>query len=97
VEVIDIRSIKPLDMETILESVEKTGRIVIVEEGPKTGGVGAEIAAVVAERALPYLDGRVIRVAAADTPIPSSLELERAVLPDVDQIATACVDSLSWE
>ena len=97
VEVIDIRSIKPLDMDTVLRSVEKTGRIVIVEEGPKTGGVGAEIAAVVAERALPYLDGRVIRVAAADTPIPSSLELERAVLPNTEQIITACVDSLSWK
>lgn len=95
-EVIDLRSIKPIDMATILDSVEKTGRIVIVEEGPKTGGVGAEIAAAVAENALTSLDGRVIRVAAADTPIPSGLELERAVLPDTERIKAACADSLSW-
>ena len=96
-EVVDLRSLKPLDMDTVLHSVRKTGRVVIVEEGPRTGGVGAEVAARIAEEALPYLDGRIVRVAAADTPIPSSLELEQAVLPSMEQVVSACLRALSWE
>lgn len=96
-EVIDLCSLKPLDMETVLASVRKTGRAVLVEEGPKTGGIGAEVAARIAEEALPYVDGRIVRVAAADTPIPCAPELERAVLPDTDRIVEACYSALSWD
>lgn len=95
-EVIDLRSLKPLDMDTVLISVEKTGRLVVVEEGPKTGGVGAEVVARIAEEALACLDGRVVRVAAADTPIPASPDLERVVLPDTSRIVDACHRALTW-
>ncbi|MBI3979511.1 MAG: alpha-ketoacid dehydrogenase subunit beta [Chloroflexi bacterium] len=96
-EVIDLRSLKPLDLDTVLASVRKTGRAVVVEEGPKTGGIGAEVAAGIAEEALPYLDGRIVRVAAADTPIPAAPALERAVLPDAGQIVAACYRALRWD
>ena len=97
VEVIDLRCIKPIEISTILSSVKKTGRVVIVEEGPKTGGVGAEIAATIAESVLSFLDGRIIRVAGADTPIPSAINLEQAILPDKDQIVRACIASLNLD
>jgi pyruvate/2-oxoglutarate/acetoin dehydrogenase E1 component len=97
VEVIDLRSLKPLDMSTILLSLKKTGRIVVVEEGPKTGGVGAEIIARVSEEALEYLDGPIVRVAAEDMPIPASPDLERMILPSTDAIADACKRTLSWD
>ena len=97
VEVIDMRSLKPLDMDTVLKSVQKTGCVVIVEEGPKTGGIGAEIAASIAEASLPYIDGRIVRVAAGDMPIPSAMELENALLPNTEQILAACRSALSWD
>jgi pyruvate/2-oxoglutarate/acetoin dehydrogenase E1 component len=89
VEVIDLRTLVPLDTETILASVRKTGRLVCIEEGPRTGGVGAEIAARVAEHAYEYLDAPICRVAGADVPIPFSSPLERAALPDQDDIIQA--------
>ncbi len=95
-EVIDLRSLKPLDMETVLKSVQKTGCVVIVEEGPKTGGIGAEIAASIAEVLLPYIDGRIVRVAAGDVPIPSAIDLENALLPNTEQILAACRNALTW-
>ena len=97
VEVIDLKSLKPLDMETIATSLAKTGRVVVVEEGYKTGGIGAEICARIGEECLPYLDGRIVRVGAADVPIPCSPFLESQVLPNIESIVTACEYSLSWE
>ncbi len=85
-EVIDVRALAPLDLRTLAASARKTGRAVIVEEGPKTGGVGAEIAAVLCER-LPGL--RVTRVAPADVPVPFSPPLENAYRPDVARIVAA--------
>lgn len=85
-EVIDLRSLVPLDTETVLASVRKTGRLVCVEEGSRTGGVGAEVAARVAEAAYEYLDAPVRRVAAPDTPIPFSRPLEEAALPGEEWI-----------
>lgn len=86
IEVIDPMTIKPLDEETILRSVEKTGRLMIVHEACKTGGFGAEIAAIVAEKGLDFLDAPIRRVAALDTPIPFGLRLESFVLPGVEDI-----------
>jgi len=80
-EVIDLRSLVPLDTETILGSVRKTGRLVCLEEGTRTGGVGAEIVARVAEHAYEYLDAPVRRIATPDIPIPFSPPLEQAALP----------------
>jgi pyruvate dehydrogenase E1 component beta subunit len=88
-EVIDVRSLSPIDYQTIGDSVKKTGRVVIIEEGPKTGGVSAEIAAGIQERFGRYLKAPVIRVASPDVPVPFSPILENAYRPNVTQIMQA--------
>lgn len=88
-EVIDVRSLAPLDLATIGASVRKTGRVVIVEEGPKTGSVSAEIAAAVMEHCGEYLRCPICRVASADVPVPFSPVLENAYRPDVPRIVKA--------
>ena len=89
-EVVDLRSVSPLDTETLLESVEKTGRVCIVHEDNLTGGVGAEVAAIVAKDAFEYLDAPVQRVAALDVPsFPYSPTLEDALLPGPPDIISA--------
>ena len=88
-EVIDLRTLKPLDKETIFGSVKKTGRVVIVEEGRKCGGYGAEIAATLAEECIDCLDGPIKRVAAIDTPVPFSPPLEERYLPNEFKIVDA--------
>jgi pyruvate dehydrogenase E1 component beta subunit len=87
VEVIDPRSLVPLDEETILNSVRKTHRLVIVHEACKRGGFGAELAAIAAEKAIEYLDAPIIRVAAENTPVPFAPILENFHLPDKNKIA----------
>jgi len=89
VEVIDPRTLVPLDKATLLTSVKKTGRIVIVSEDCKTAGVSSEIAAIVAEEAIDYLDAPIKRVAEPDTPIPFSPPLEKFVIPDENRIIKA--------
>jgi pyruvate dehydrogenase E1 component beta subunit len=89
IEVIDPRTLTPLDRKTIVNSVKKTGRVVIVSEDCKTNGVSAEIAAVVAEEALDYLDAQIKRVAEPDTPIPFSPPLEQYVIPNEKTIINA--------
>jgi len=88
-EVIDPRTLLPLDINTIVESIKKTGRVVLVEEGCKTGGVGAEICAQIVERAFDYLDAPVVRVAGADVPVPMSPVLEEAAVPSKNSIMKA--------
>ena len=85
-EVIDVRSLAPIDWDTIGASVAKTGRVVIVEEGPKTGGVGAELAAGIAER---WPSARIARVASPDVPVPFTPVLEDTYKPDAARIAAA--------
>jgi pyruvate/2-oxoglutarate/acetoin dehydrogenase E1 component len=89
-EVIDLRSLNPIDYETIGESVRKTGRVVIVEEGPKTGGVSAELAAGITERFGESLRCPIVRVASPDVPVPFTPILENAYRPDVPRIMEAC-------
>jgi pyruvate dehydrogenase E1 component beta subunit len=89
VEVIDPRTLVPLDRDTILRSVEKTGRLVIVSEDVGTCGVASEIAAVVAEHALFSLEAPIKRVCAAHTPIPFAPNNETAVIPQVDDVVKA--------
>jgi pyruvate dehydrogenase E1 component beta subunit len=89
VEVIDPRTLTPLDKKAIVDSVKKTGRLVIVSEDCKTGGVSAEISCVVAEEAIDYLDAPIKRVTGADTPIPFSPPLEHYVIPDEKAIIKA--------
>lgn len=88
-EVIDPRTVSPLDKESILASVKKTGRAIIVHEAVMQGGVGAELAAIIALEAFEYLEGPVIRVGTAFTPIPFSKSLEPVVLPNKDKIVSA--------
>ncbi len=88
-EVIDLRSLAPLDRDAILGSVRKTGKALIVHEATRTGGVGAEVAALVAEEAFESLDGPVVRLASKDAPVPHSPVLEAAFQPSVDEIAGA--------
>ena len=88
-EVIDPRTIRPLDIETIVESVKKTNRVVIAEESHPFSGVGAEISAEIHGRAFDYLDAPVRRVSAADVPMPYAKNLENLALPGVEQIAAA--------
>jgi pyruvate dehydrogenase E1 component beta subunit len=85
-EVVDPRTLVPLDRETLVASVRKTSRVVIVHEAHRRLGPGAEIAAMLAEEAIGYLDGPIVRVAARDVPLPYSPDLERFVLPGVDDI-----------
>ena len=86
VEVLDPRTIRPLDIETVVNSVKKTGRLIIAEDDSRTGGVGAEIAACVTERAIDYLDAPILRVAAPDTPIPFSPSLEQEYMPSKEKV-----------
>jgi pyruvate dehydrogenase E1 component beta subunit len=90
-EVIDLRSLKPLDEATILASVRKTGRAVVVHEANLTCGVGAEVSAILAEKAFSSLRGPIVRLASPDVPAPSSAALEKAFLPQADQIAAAAM------
>jgi len=92
-EVIDLRTIRPMDRDTVLASVRKTGRLICVYEGVKTLGVGAEISAMVAESdAFDYLDAPIIRLGGAESPIPYNPELEKAVVPQVPDILNAATE-----
>jgi 2-oxoisovalerate dehydrogenase E1 component beta subunit len=89
VEVIDLRSLLPFDKPLILDSVKKSNRVLIVHEATLTGGIGAEIAALIAQEAFQYLDAPVMRLASLDTPVPFSPPLEAFFLPDVGKITAA--------
>ena len=93
-EVIDPRTLVPLDEETILNSVKKTGRCVCVHEAHRTGGMGAEIASIIQEKAFRYLDSPTLRLGAKQCPLPFNLGLETAVVPQVDDIVNAAKESL---
>jgi 2-oxoisovalerate dehydrogenase E1 component beta subunit len=96
VEVLDLRSLVPLDEDAILASVARTSKVLIVDEANETCAAGAQVAALIAERAFEQLDGPVRRVATPDVPIPFSPPLEQAVLPSVDRIRDACRDLLDY-
>ena len=85
---IDLRTIRPLDIETILASVKKTSRLVTCEEGFPFAGIGAEIAMQVMEQAFDWLDAPISRVTGKDVPMPYAANLERLALPQVDDIVT---------
>ena len=89
VEVVDLRTLLPMDLEAILATVRKTGRALIVHEATKTGGPGGEIAALIAEHAFVHLDAPIVRVAPPDTPVPYSPPLEEFFLPNASKIAEA--------
>ena len=85
-EVIDLRTLRPLDIDTVIESVKKTSRAIVVEEFWRTGGFAAETASQIQEEAFDYLDGPVARVGGVEAPAPYSKKLEAAVIPSDDRI-----------
>lgn len=89
VEVLDLRTLAPLDRQAILESVARTSRALVLHEASRTGGIGGEIAACIAEEGFEYLDAPVTRLASLDTPVPYSPPLEHAFMPDVDKVVDA--------
>jgi pyruvate dehydrogenase E1 component beta subunit len=86
VEVIDLRTLVPIDKTCVLDSVKKTGRLIVLHEACKRGGVGGDIAAMVAEEAFDVLDAPIMRIAGHNTTIPFNLNLEKACIPDVDEV-----------
>ena len=96
IEVVDLVSLQPIDTETVFESVRKTGRAMVLEEACKTGGVGAEVSALIAEECLDSLEAPVVRIAARDVPIPSSIDLEKHVLPSAQDVVDGVRRVMSW-
>lgn len=96
VEVLDLRSLVPLDEPAILDSVSRCAKVVILDEANGTCAAGAQVAALIAERAFESLDGPVVRVSTPDVPIPFSPPLEAAVLPGVDRVREACRELLAY-
>ncbi|HZO79681.1 MAG TPA: alpha-ketoacid dehydrogenase subunit beta [Solirubrobacteraceae bacterium] len=96
IEVLDLRSLVPLDEDAILDSVARCSKVVIVDEANATCAAGAQVAALIAQRGFEDLDGPVVRVATPDVPIPFSPPLEQAVLPSVDRIREACHELLEY-
>ncbi len=96
IEVVDLRTLVPMDMDAVLKSVRRTHRAVVTHEDRRRGGIGAEIAAEIAEQAVEYLDGPILRVAALDTPVPFSPPLEEFFLPNAEKIADAVRRLARW-
>ena len=89
VEIIDLRTIRPMDVETVINSVKKTNRCVTIEEGFPQSGIGAEISAQIMQHAFDYLDAPVIRITGKDVPMPYAANLEKLALPNVAEIVEA--------
>jgi 2-oxoisovalerate dehydrogenase E1 component beta subunit len=88
-EVVDLRTLLPVDRETLLATARKTNKVVLYHEAQRTGGLGAELAAILAEECFEHLDGPLVRVTAPDTPVPYAPPLEAAFLPGVDDLLDA--------
>jgi pyruvate dehydrogenase E1 component beta subunit len=95
VEIVDLRTLRPLDMEPVIESFKKTNRAVIVEEGWKSYGVGSEIAARIYEEAFDYVDAPIKRVAQLEVPLPYNRTLEQMALPKVEDVVSAVKEVLN--
>jgi 2-oxoisovalerate dehydrogenase E1 component beta subunit len=95
-EVIDLRTLQPLDEAAVFESVKRLGKVILFHEAQKTLGFGAELSARISENLFEYLDGPLVRVAAPDSPIPFSPTLEKAYLPGIEELYRACADLLAY-
>jgi pyruvate/2-oxoglutarate/acetoin dehydrogenase E1 component len=96
IEIVDLRTLHPLDRATLMSSVQKTGKVLIAHEATRSCGIGAEVSALIAEEAFEHLDGPVVRLTAPDVPIPFSPPLERRVLPQLDEMKEACRELLAY-
>jgi pyruvate/2-oxoglutarate/acetoin dehydrogenase E1 component len=95
-EIVDLRTLNPLDAEAILASVRKTGKVLIAHEATRSCGVGAEVAALIAEEAFEDLDAPIVRLTTPDVPIPFSPPLEQRVLPSLDDLKEACRELIAY-
>ena len=95
-EVLDLRTLLPLDEEAVLNAAAKTGKVIVLHEDTRTGGIGAEIAARITESAFEYLDGPIVRVTAPDTPVPYAAPLEDVFIPDVSKVVSAAKGLLAY-
>lgn len=96
IEIIDLRTLLPLDEELILNSVKKTYKVLILHEANKRGGIGAEIAAIISEKAFDYLDAPIVRIAAPDTPVPYAPPLEENYLPNKQKVMDALIKLINY-
>jgi len=96
VEILDLRTLVPLDREAVLESIRKTGKVIIAHEATRTAGFGAELAALISEKAFGYLDAPIIRVTAPDAPVPSALPLVNYFLPNAEKIVRAIRELIAY-
>src|SRR5262249_6716991 len=96
VEVLDLRTLKPLDEAAVLATARKTGKVLIVHEAQLTGGVGGELAALIAQHTFEHLDGPITRLAAPDVPVPYSPPLEDAFRPDSTKILAAARELIAY-
>lgn len=96
IEVLDLRSLAPLDKEAILKTVKKTNRVLILHEASLTGGIGGEISAIIAEEAFEWLDAPIIRIASIDSPVPFAPQMEDYYLPSLEEIINACRKLLAY-
>jgi pyruvate/2-oxoglutarate/acetoin dehydrogenase E1 component len=96
VEIVDLRTLHPLDRDTLLASARKTGKVLIAHEATRSCGVGAEVAALIAQEAFEHLDAPIVRLTAPDVPIPFSPPLEQRVLPQLDDLEQACRELLAY-
>ena len=85
-EVVDLRTLVPLDRDAVIETAKKTGKVILLHEDTLTGGLGGELSAIISEHAFEYLDGPLVRIAALDTPVPYSPPLEKAFLPNAEKV-----------
>jgi 2-oxoisovalerate dehydrogenase E1 component beta subunit len=96
IEIVDLRSVMPWDKQAVLDSVRKTSKVLVLHEDTRTGGFGAEIAATIAEEAFEDLDAPVKRIAAPDCPVPFSPVLEKAYIPQVDDVVAGLKELVSY-
>jgi 2-oxoisovalerate dehydrogenase E1 component beta subunit len=96
IEVLDLRTLQPLDRDAILATARKTNRVLLLHEDTRTGGLGGELAAIIAEQAFDHLDAPIIRLTAPDTPVPYSPPLEEAFLPGVSRVIESCRALLNY-
>ena len=96
VEIVDLRTVMPWDKQAVLDSVRKTSKVLVLHEDTRTGGFGGEIAATIAEEAFEDLDAPVRRVAAPDTPVPFSPALEKAFIPQAEDVAQALKELIAY-
>ena len=96
IEVIDLRTLAPLDADAIVAAVERTGKVLVAHEATRSCGVGAEVAALIGERCFEQLDAPIRRLTAPDVPIPFSPPLEQAVLPQLEQMKEACRELIAY-